>query len=57
MSRFARVYEDPDYEDWADSLESDEGDWVEDGNKEFQSIWTPLESLKDALLIQKELFI
>jgi hypothetical protein len=29
----------------------------EDGNKEFQSIWTPLESLKDALLIQKELFI
>jgi hypothetical protein len=26
MSRFAVIYEDPEYEDY---LESDEGDWVE----------------------------
>jgi hypothetical protein len=33
MSRFAVVYEDPDYEDWADSLESDEGDWIDDASQ------------------------
>jgi hypothetical protein len=37
VSRFAVVYEDPDYEDWADSLESDEGDWVEDGGTDIMT--------------------
>ena len=28
MSRFARVVEDPDYEDWADSQEQDILEWL-----------------------------
>ena len=29
MSRFAVIYEDPEYEDWADSVE-DDSDWAFD---------------------------
>ena len=29
MSRFARITEDPDYEDWADSQEQDIIDWLD----------------------------
>ena len=51
MSRFARVYEDPDYEDWADSLESDEGDWVEDGGTDIMT-WLNLK-IDGATVVKK----
>jgi hypothetical protein len=43
MSRFAVIYEDPEYEQWAD--EHDEGDWqdiyVEPGTVKSFDEWTP----------------
>lgn len=37
MSRFDRIVEDPDYEDWADTVEAEE---YQSAVKEFQD-WSP----------------